>query len=208
MINAQPVQPTDTRPSDDLLRELASQPKMTFQEDNVTKLPAQAADKSAVDMPKVDTFEVVTPEKPEADTPIPSVEDLLQMILARQSWLTEYLVIIHERLRVIETGMSGLACPLPSIGDKEPSPAPDLYTMIMHIAAKLGARDDILEPDEQDMYDDFAVICRAALAEDIARLKLAIENHWHQTLCISDSKQWQQDRRAKAEGYNGKGSRP
>lgn len=261
MINIQSAQPADNtdkllqdnRPSDFLLSELASQPKMTFarmarelavdrktvrrwcrdlgiekcgvkradgndggQGDNVTKLPGQATDKPAADiqtadMQTTDMSEVDAPatEKPEVEKPIPSVDDLLQTILARQSWLTEYLVIMHERLRAIETGMSGLSCPLPQreMGRGEilveSSPERNLYTMIMQIAAKLGARDDILEPDEQDMYDDFAAICRAALAEDIARLKIAIDNHWHQTLCISDSKQWQQERRARAEGYNG-----
>ena len=260
MINAQQTGNTDNlpdRPSDELLREMASQSKMTFarmarelavdrktirrwcrdagiekcgikrddgsQGVGVTQLgetvaaipPVEESDKPETETPGMVTYlpqpvtdlpQPVT-DKPEADTPIPAGEDLLQTIQARQAWLTEFLVGIHERLLVIERGISGVACPLPSIGDKEPSPERSLYTMIMQIAAKVEAM-DMLESDEQDLYSDIASICRAANYEDMANLKKQLDNHWHQTLCISDSKQWQQERRARMEGTTGKSERP
>lgn len=254
MINAQQTGNTDNlpdRPSDELLREMASQSKMTFarmarelavdrktirrwcrdagiekcgvkrddgsQGVGVTQLgetvaaipPVEENDKTETETPGMvtDLPQPVT-DKPEADTPIPAGEDLLQTIQARQAWLTEFLVGIHERLLVIERGISGVACQLPTSGGvKGLSSERSLYTMIMHIAAKIEAM-EMLDVDEQDLYSDLATICRSSMAEDLARLKLLIDKHYHVVMSVDSSKAFSQERRARIDENTFRSSRP
>jgi hypothetical protein len=201
---------TSKHPGEDVLREMASRPGMTF---------AKMARELAVDRKTVrrgcrdigidecgavkpdpaEVSQLVSEQKPEAEN-IVSDDDIsliIQVLQNKQAWLTEWLTMLHERLQFFEQCFVGIACPLPG-AQVELLPVrqaeSDLLAAIMRIAFKLGAGVE-LDKEEQAIYDDLAMICRDALKEDVKILSSRIENHWHTCLSVAGSKEMARERR-------------
>ena len=75
----------------------------------------------------------------------------------------------------------------------------DLAALIMSTASKLETPDDMTQ-EEQDLFNDLAAICRHALAEDIVNLSKRIENHFHRSLTVRESKEHSEKQRASRNG--------
>lgn len=203
------------RPSDDVLRDMSKQPKMTFARmarelavDRKTvrrwcrDAGIEKCGSDATENDKKTTENVSGMNNPIANAVLPcngQTVPEIDILQRKMSWLIEWNTLFHDRLRVLEDALIGAACPVPymmqSVMQGEIlETKTDLFSSMLSVAYKIGAGEELTN-EESDFFADFCMMTRAATVGEFLKIEGLLMNHWHNGLSVADSKAYIEEKR-------------